>query len=126
LFGTLAAGGFAWETLSGRGIGFEIRQSRIWLLAHNGSSLTSADTGINAAASDFSGNASEIVIRSDGSGNVTITHSLNGATASTFSTTGGPTTITTAAPATAYIAVNNGGTGSQTWFWATPHLVSVA
>jgi hypothetical protein len=126
LFGALASGGFAWETLSGRGIGFEIRQSRIWLLAHNGSSLTSADTGINAAASDFSGNLSEIVVRSNGSGTVTISHSLNGATASTFSTTGGPTTITASGQPTAYIAVNNGGTASQTWFMATPHLVSVA
>ena len=126
LFGTLANGGFAWETLSGRGIGFEIRQSRIWLLAHNGTSLTSSDTGIDAAASDFSGNLSEIVVRSNGSGTVTISHSLNGATASTFSTTGGPTTITASGQPTAYIAVNNGGTASQTWFMATPHLVSVA
>jgi hypothetical protein len=126
LFGTLANGGFAWETLSGRGIGFEIRQSRIWLLAHNGTSLTSSDTGIDAAASDFSGNLSEIVVRSNGSGTVTISHSLNGATASTFSTTGGPTTITASGQPTAYIAVNNGGTTSQTWFMATPHLVSVS
>ena len=124
LFGCLTAP-FGWVTLDGRGIGFEIRQSRIWLLAHNGSSLTSVDSGIDTFSGDFQQEVVDIWIRSDGAGNVTLTRSLNGGTASSYTTTGGPTATTTGTGATAWAGVNNGATASSANFIFSPHLVSI-
>jgi hypothetical protein len=123
LLGSLTAAGFAYETLSGRGIGIEIRQSRIWLLAHNGSSLTSLDTSINGSTTDFNGDLLEVVIRSDGSGTVSVSASLNGGTASTATTTGGPTSRSGSSQA--YAGISNGASASQAWMMFTPHQMSV-
>jgi hypothetical protein len=124
LFGTLASGGYAYETLSNRGIGFEIRQTRLWIIAHNGTSLTQYDTGIDGVSTDYSGTATEVLLRSDGSGTVTITVSVAGASAQTASTTGGPTTQgSNTQPSYAYAAVTNGASATQAQFWFTPHLL---
>jgi len=124
LFGTLAGGGYAYETLSNRGIGFEIRQTRLWIICHNGTSLTQYDTGIDGVSTDYSGTATEVLLRSDGSGTVTMTVSVAGASAQTASTTGGPTTQGNSTQASyAYAAVTNGASTTQAWFWFTPHLL---
>ena len=124
LLGSLASAGNAYETLTGRGIGIELRQSRIWLLAHNGTSLTSLDTGIDGSTIDWNGDLLEIVVRSDGSGNVSLTASLNGGSASTASTTGGPTTR--GGTTQSYAGITNGASTTQAWMMFTPHQMSVS
>jgi hypothetical protein len=124
LFGCLTSA-YGWGTLDGRGIGFEIRQSRIWVLAHNGTSLTSVDSGIDTFSGDYQQEVVDIWIRSDGSGSVTLTRSLNGGTASSYTTTGGPSATTTGTNACAWVGVNNGATASSANFIFSPQLVSV-
>ena len=124
LFGSLASGGFAYETLNNRGIGFEIRQTRLWIICHNGTSLTQFDTGIDGASTDFSGTALEVFLRSDGAGNVTISVSVAGGAVQTATTTGGPTTPGNGAQrSTAYAAVTNGASTTQAQFFFTPHFL---
>jgi hypothetical protein len=124
LFGCLTSP-YGWGTLDGRGIGFEIRQSRIWVLAHNGTSLTSADSAIDTFSGDFQQEVVDIWVRSDGAGNVTLTRSLNGGTASGYTTTGGPSATTTGTSACAWVGVNNGATASSANFIFSPQLVSI-
>jgi hypothetical protein len=124
LFGNLS-NPYSWTTLDGRGIGFEIRQSRIWLIVHNGSSVSTVDTSIDTFTGDGLAEAVDVWVRSDGTGNVTLTRSINGGTASTYTTTGGPSTSTGAAAAAAWIGANNGATASSANFIVAPHLVSI-
>lgn len=124
LFGQMANSGYAWETLSGRGIGFEVRLARIWMVVHNGTTLSTVDTGIDSLTADYAAGQSEVWVRSDAAGNVTLTHTLNGVT-STFTTTGGPSTLSGSVPPTPYAAINNLGTASQGWFMFTPHLLNI-
>ena len=124
LFGLLSNSGFAYETLNNRGIGFEIRQARIWVIAHNGTSLTQFDTGIDSVTTDYSGSGTDVFLRSDGSGNVTINVSVAGAAVQSATTTGGPTTQGNSAQrATVYAALTNGASASQAWFFFTPHVL---
>jgi hypothetical protein len=124
LLGTLASSGFAYETLSNRGIGFEIRQTRLWIICHNGTTLTQFDTGIDGVSTDFSQTAAEVLLRSDGSGTVTMTVSVAGGSTQTASTTGGPTTQGNSGQnATAYAAVTNGASATNAQFFFTPHLL---
>lgn len=91
--------------LSVRGIGFELRGTnfRIWIVAHNGTSLTEFDTGVNAAISD-----ADMLCVSDGAGNVTLFR--NGTQIGT--TTGGPTTQGANVGGIRFEAVNGGDTSS--------------
>ena len=121
LFGQLASGGFAYETLSGRGIGFEQRQSRLWLICHDGTTLTQFDTGINGATSDYSGNPADIILRSDGAGTLAISVVVAGGAASTASTGGAPTSVNTNAPSQPYAALTNGGDTTNCQICFFPH-----
>ena len=124
LFGAMSAP-FAWTNLDLRGFGFEIRQSRIWVITHNGSTLASVDSGIDTFTGDFTSEIVDIWIRSDGAGNVTLTRTINAGSPSSFTTTGGPSAAQTGTAATAWAGVNNGATASAANFFFSPHLVSV-
>jgi hypothetical protein len=124
LFGCLS-NAFQWTSLDGRGFGFEIRQSRIWVIVHNGTTLSTVDSGIDTFTGDFAQEIIDVWIRSDGAGNVTLTRSLNGGAAVSFTTTGGPSVATSGTAASAWAGVNNGATASAAWFFFSPHLVSI-
>ena len=134
LFGATAASGFAYETLNNRGIGFEFRgtSSRLWLICHNGTSLTQYDTGINGPTSDYNGSAMELTLVSNGSGTLSVTMNICavggtlGATATyTASTTGAPTNLVSESiSAVPYFAVTNGGDTAQNWWLAHAPLIS--
>jgi len=78
--------------LSGRGIGFEVRSARLWLLAHDGTTLTQYDTGIDVTGG--AGNSSvpfDMLLTSSG-GTLSFSYSTAGST-TTGSTSGAPTTL---------------------------------
>jgi hypothetical protein len=75
--GTLAVG-----ALGTKGYGFELRNTRLWLVAHNGSSITQVDTGL-----DYAYTTVPVEVSKSASGTVTLKFG-----ASTFSTSGGPST----------------------------------
>lgn len=98
------------------GIGIEVRQYTVWLLAHNGTSLTQTNTGITVP----SNTPVDFLVASDGSGNVSVTVTTASAS-STGTTTGGPTT--TAAVGTSnypYAEITNGGDASNVSLMVSP------
>jgi hypothetical protein len=112
-------------TLDQQGIGIEIRgntlntSGRLWLLAHNGTTLTSTDTGLNLNCSPWY----DIVLTSDGAGNVTAL--VNDVA---YTTTGGPTTdlLNAASGSGISIEATNGNTANASTalrtsrhFWVT-------
>ena len=112
-------------TLDQQGIGIEIRgntintNGRLWLLSHNGSALTSTDTGLNLNCAPWY----DIVLTSDGAGNVTAI--VND---TTYTTTGGPTTdlLNAASGSGISIEATNGSTAgiaaalrTSRHFWMT-------
>jgi hypothetical protein len=72
------------------GIGFEVRGSRLWLTAHNGSALAAVDSGQNLNTTS-AGGSYDILVSSNGTGTVTLW--LNGTQVAT--TTGGPSAAAT-------------------------------
>lgn len=86
-----------------RGIGFEIRNQRIWLTAHNGTSQTTSDTSTDIATGIYR-------VTSDGSGNVSL---FKNNTQIGTTITGGPTTAGTSVALVSY-EVTNGGDGTNT------------
>ena len=103
--------------ISGRGIGFEARAGALWIICHDGTTLTQFNTGISTPA-DNSNQCYEIQLESDGAGNVRLTYQTNGA-ASTATTTGGPTTSTTS---TSVITaeLTNGSDATAVNCWVSP------
>ena len=73
--------------LSGRGIGIEIRDQALWLIVHDGTTLTSINASTNVGTAVF-----DVLVRSDGAGNVTLFY--NGTSVAT--TTAGPKTVDSA------------------------------
>lgn len=77
--------------LTQRGLGFEIRNTRLWRVVHDGTTKTATDTGLDVLvnnASPFGGPGSNI-ITCHGTGSGTYEFFLNGVSAGT--STGGPT-----------------------------------
>jgi hypothetical protein len=72
------------------GIGFEVRGSRLWLTAHNGSALAAVDSGQNLNTTS-AGGSYDILVSSNGAGTVTLW--LNGTQVAT--TSGGPSAAST-------------------------------
>ena len=105
--------------LSRRGIGFEIRGgSAIWLLAHNGTSLTQINTG---ATLQYNNNAEDIRIESDGSGTVSLFRNE----VFIASTTGGPNAIDTSLQSvTVSSEITNGGDAANNSIMHTYPVVS--
>jgi hypothetical protein len=98
-----------WGDLSARGIGFKMgggSTSNIFLMVHNGTTLTTVDSGVNAAAlSGGTLSAFDVTLYSDGAGNVTLwIDDVQKAT-----TTAGPSSGTSTAPRLCQ-EVENGGT----------------
>lgn len=96
--------------LSAHGIGFEVRNRRFWLVAHNGAALTSVDGG-----QDFStGYAAtyDVAITSDGAGNVAMF--LNGTQIA--STSSGPTAVNTSITQCFALELTNGGDATAQTF----------
>jgi hypothetical protein len=77
-------------SIAARGYGFEIRQHRIWIIAHNGTTLVTQDTGTDISSTSFVLNVLRCV--NDGAGNITVF--LNNAQIGT-PLAGGPTTAGT-------------------------------
>jgi len=103
--------------ISGRGIGFEARAGALWILAHDGTTLTQFNTSISTPA-DNSSQCYEIQLESDGAGNVKLTYQANGS-ASTATTTGGPTTSTTSASVIT-AEITNGSDATAVNCWVSP------
>lgn len=82
----------AFAQINGRGVGFEIRDARLWILAHDGTTLTQFDTGINTNGGQGNSAVPFDVLLTSSGGTVTLTFSNAGST-STASTTGGPTSL---------------------------------
>jgi len=99
------AWGRAWPLgntrLNTAGISVEILNSRIWLVTHNGTTVTATDSGVN-----YTANAIDFVLDSDGVGNV----DLYANDVVIASNAGGPTASSTSAAFCAVVAeVGNGG-----------------
>ena len=107
----------AFGQLNGRGIGFEARAGALWIICHDGTTLTQFSTSISTPA-DNSNQCYEIQLASDGAGNVTLTYQANGA-ASTATTTGGPTTSTTT-PSVMTAEITNGADATAVNCWVSP------
>jgi hypothetical protein len=108
-------------TLDQQGIGLEIRgatlntNGRLWILAHNGTTLTSTDTGLNVTPQYY-----DILLTSDGAGTVT---ALVNDTA--YTSTGGPTTDLLNAASGSGIAIEatNGNTANAaTRLYVSRHM----
>ena len=78
------------SSIAARGYGFEIRQHRLWIITHNGTTLATQDTGTDISSTSFVLNVLRCV--NDGAGNITLF--LNNAQIGT-ALTGGPTTAGT-------------------------------
>jgi hypothetical protein len=78
------------SSIAARGYGFEIRQHRIWIIAHNGTTLVTQDTGTDISSTAFVLNVLRCV--NDGAGNISVF--LNNAQIGT-ALAGGPTTAGT-------------------------------
>lgn len=76
--------------LNGAGVGVEIRNRRLWLLAHNGTVLVQNDTNIDAPA-DAAGTVFELILRSDSVGGVSITYTTTTGSTTYAINSGGPT-----------------------------------
>jgi hypothetical protein len=109
-------------TLDQHGIGIEIRgniantNGRLWILRSNGTTLTSTDTGLNIACAPFY----DILLTSDGAGNVTCW--VND---TAYTTSGGPTTdlLNATSGSGINIEATNGNTsGSSAVFRVSRHI----
>ena len=78
------------SSIAARGFGFEIRHHRIWIIAHNGTTLVTQDTGSDISSTAFVLNVLRCV--NDGAGNISVF--LNNAQIGT-ALAGGPTTAGT-------------------------------
>jgi hypothetical protein len=101
--------------LTNRGFGFEVRNRRVWLLAHNGTSLSQVDSSTDLATFSGSPPMYEATLTSDGAGNIALF--LNGSSIAT--STGGPTTdlTGTANPWGLAAEITNGGDTTQNQFY---------
>lgn len=100
-----ASGGTA---LASRGISVELRgtSSAIWLVVHNGTTLTEVDSGQTYSSQ------CDLLVDSDGSGNVKLYR--NGTQIA--STTSGPTAATASTGSVRYEVTNGGSTARYTFF----------
>lgn len=105
---TIAAGGQP----TARCVGFELRGTapRLWVIAHNGTTLTQVDTGWDVTGGSDAHN--EFLVESAaGTVNVYVDGTLRG------TTSGGPTTLSNDAPQGINYQVGNGGTAARTAFF---------
>ena len=75
------------SSIAARGYGFEIREYRVWIVAHNGTTLVTQDTGVSISSTPFVLNV--LRCNSDGTGNISLF--MNNAQIGT-TLAGGPTT----------------------------------
>ena len=97
-----------------RSIGFELRGTapRLWVIAHNGTTLTQFDTGWDVTGG--SDNTNEFLVESSGGTvNVYVDGTLRG------TTTGGPTTLSADSSGGINYQVGNGGTAARTAFFVS-------
>ena len=97
-----------------RSIGFELRGTapRLWVIAHNGTTLTQFDTGWDVTGG--SDNTNEFLVESSGGTvNVYVDGTLRG------TTTGGPTTLSADFASGINYQVGNGGTAARTAFFVS-------
>jgi hypothetical protein len=90
----------SFQTPGRRAIGFDVRNLRLWILAHNGTSLTQTDTGFDLVAVT----PYYVYLYSDASGSVRAY--VNGTLRGT--STGGPTTAGGVNDASAHVMQSNG------------------
>ncbi len=74
-------------SIAARGYGFEIRQHRVWIIAHNGTTLVTQDTGVDISSTAFVLNVMRCVNNGVGSISVFMNNAQIGSALS-----GGPTT----------------------------------
>jgi hypothetical protein len=98
--------------LANQGVGIEFRgasnatqEGRVWINAHNGTSLTQTDTGVSVSANKVN----DFLLVSDGSGSVTLF--IND---TAYTSTGGPTTRTSSSLSVGIVAeITNGATSTN-------------
>lgn len=95
-----------------RSFGFDIRNLRLWVLAHNGTTLTQTDSGFTLTA----GVTYHVYCYSDGAGNISVY--LNGTLRG--SATGGPTSAATSTDACMSLLQTNGGDAAATRWSVSP------
>lgn len=78
------------SSISARGYGFEVRHHRVWIIAHDGTTLVTQDTGTDISSTAFVLNVIRCV--NDGAGNISVY--MNNAQIGT-ALAGGPTTAGT-------------------------------
>lgn len=111
-WGQLPGGQTAYGSI-GRGIGFEIVNTRYWLVVHNGAVTTSVDSGV-----DYVSGTVDVMAESDGAGNCVL--HVDGVQIA--SCTGGPVSLSASADSL-QIAVSNGGDASNNaWQLGPPRL----
>jgi hypothetical protein len=77
-------------SIAARGYGFEIRQHRVWIIAHNGTTLVTQDTGVDISSTSFVLNVMRCVNNGAGSISVFMNNAQIGSALA-----GGPTTAGT-------------------------------
>jgi hypothetical protein len=77
-------------SIAARGYGFEVRQHRVWIIAHNGTTLVTQDTGVDISSTAFVLNVMRCVNNGAGSISVFMNNAQIGSALS-----GGPTTAGT-------------------------------
>jgi hypothetical protein len=93
------------QTLTSRGIGWEIVGRRLWVICHDGTTLTTFDTTFDTEANG--GKTMDFLLYSDAAGNVSVTYSAQGVGPTTYSTTGGPTAEGTGVATTIQLTNNS-------------------
>lgn len=105
--------------ISGRGIGVEIRDARLWIIAHNGSALTQYDTGIDVNGGQGNSAVPFDLLITSNQGTVSVAYS-NAGTTVIASTTGGPVAIGSSTSAPTVEFTNGASATACTFFSITP------
>lgn len=107
--------------MSGRGIGAEIRDARLWIIAHNGSALTQFDTGINVNGGEGNSAVPFDLLLTSNNGTVTVAYSNAGITL-TASTPGGPVNMGTNISFPSVELTNGTSATACTYFVVQPRI----
>ena len=108
------------ESFTKAGISIEVRNRRVWLVAHNGLALTSMDTGFDVPSAGNSDGV-DLTAISDGLGTLTATI----ATATTrvsFSMSGAPTNKSVDGHHFRVSVSNGSDATSNLWYFSSPYL----
>jgi len=111
----------AFAQINGRGIGIEIRDARLWIIAHNGSTLTQFDTGIDVTGGQGNSAVPFDLLLTSNAGTVSVAYSNAGSTL-TASTPGGPINLGTATSFISAELTNGTSATACSFFFVAPRI----